>query len=304
MMGSTLPRRPVVTVIVTNRDYGRYLSEAINSVRIQTYVRVELVVVDDGSTDESRDVLRELVDSAEAIFQPNGGQACALNAGVARARGDIICFLDADDWWRESKVEQVVSAVPFAIDAGAMVRHAVALCDGRRVLTDDSTVLRAGIHRCLKPRHVLTNRWHAPTSALAITRALADRVFPLPASGLRISADAAIYTLGRCFGVGITLSECLGFYRLHDTNGYLGAPDAETTRLKTEHELIKLCRARGWDPRIRAEVYERTRQMPQFDVSGILRRPRRTRVIDCLLTKTSLARRLWFAGRELGAWPG
>ena len=89
--------RPLASVVIANHNYGEFLPETLETVLAQTYQPIEIVVVDDGSTDDSREVLARY--PLHAIHQENAGQAAALDVGVASARGEIICLLDADDGW-------------------------------------------------------------------------------------------------------------------------------------------------------------------------------------------------------------
>jgi hypothetical protein len=92
-----IPASPLISVCITNHNYGLFVPAAIDSVLAQTYPNVELIVVDDGSTDDSRDVLRRYGGRLHAVFQARGGQAAAGWAGIQAAQGDVIVFLDADD---------------------------------------------------------------------------------------------------------------------------------------------------------------------------------------------------------------
>src|SRR4051794_40007232 len=85
------------SVIITNYNYGRWLGEAIDSALAQADAEVEVIVVDDGSTDDSPDVIASYDGHVHAVFQANAGQAAAINAGFAASRGDPVLFLDADD---------------------------------------------------------------------------------------------------------------------------------------------------------------------------------------------------------------
>ena len=87
----------VVSIVVVNYNYGRFLDEAIESALAQTHDRVEVIVVDDGSTDESRALIDRYGDRVVAVLKENGGQASALNAGFEDVSGDVVIFLDADD---------------------------------------------------------------------------------------------------------------------------------------------------------------------------------------------------------------
>ncbi|MEO1180761.1 MAG: glycosyltransferase, partial [Cyanobacteria bacterium J06636_28] len=100
----------LVSVIISNYNYGRFITEAIESVLNQTYSNVELIVVDDGSTDNSRDIIQSYSHRLISVFQENSGQGAAFNVGLTQASGDIICFLDADDYYRPDKLEKVVAA--------------------------------------------------------------------------------------------------------------------------------------------------------------------------------------------------
>ena len=86
----------LISVIITNYNYGRFLGQTIDSVLSQTHPEVECIVVDDGSTDNSREVM-EARPKVVAIFKQNGGQAKALKTGVEAAKGGAIISLDADD---------------------------------------------------------------------------------------------------------------------------------------------------------------------------------------------------------------
>ena len=80
----------LVSIIVNNYNYGRFLGEAIDSALGQTYPRLEVIVVDDGSTDNSRDVISSYAGQLTALLKCNGGQASAFNAGFAASRGEVV----------------------------------------------------------------------------------------------------------------------------------------------------------------------------------------------------------------------
>jgi glycosyltransferase involved in cell wall biosynthesis len=109
-----------VTVLIDTCNYGRFLGRAIDSAISQTYSasRVEILVVDDGSTDNTDEIVRPYADRIRYIRKARGGQASALNEGFRQAEGDIICLLDADDYFYPDKVRQVVEAFRFAPAAG------------------------------------------------------------------------------------------------------------------------------------------------------------------------------------------
>src|SRR5258708_21367302 len=96
----SLPDGPLVSVLGANYNYGRFLGEAIESILKQTYQKFEIVVCDDGSTDESRDILtdfRRKYGQLKALLQDNHGQSDAILAAFRATSGGIICFLASDD---------------------------------------------------------------------------------------------------------------------------------------------------------------------------------------------------------------
>ncbi|MFM8008204.1 MAG: glycosyltransferase family 2 protein, partial [Dolichospermum sp.] len=98
-----------VSMIINNYNYDRFLTEAINSAINQTYPHTEIIVVDDGSTDNSRNIIARYGQRIIPIFQENGKQAAAFNSGFAKSQGDIIIFLDADDYLFPNAVEKIVA---------------------------------------------------------------------------------------------------------------------------------------------------------------------------------------------------
>ncbi|MBA3924582.1 MAG: glycosyltransferase, partial [Nostocaceae cyanobacterium] len=95
--------RPLVSILINNYNYERFLREAIDSASLQTYSPVEVVVVDDGSGDNSRELIASYGEQIVSVFKQNGGQASAFNAGFAASHGEIVCFLDADDYCAADK---------------------------------------------------------------------------------------------------------------------------------------------------------------------------------------------------------
>lgn len=107
----------LVSAIIPAYNAAAFLAEAVGSVRAQTHRAIEIIVVNDGSTDNTREVVQGLGDGIVYVEQPNSGPAAARNTGIRRARGEFIAFLDADDLWQPTKVEKQLAA--FAAHPGA-----------------------------------------------------------------------------------------------------------------------------------------------------------------------------------------
>ncbi|MGQ9686405.1 MAG: glycosyltransferase family 2 protein, partial [Thiobacillaceae bacterium] len=103
------PEAPSVSVVIPAYNAAWCVGRAIDSVLAQDYRDFELIVVDDGSTDDTAKVLAAYGDAIHVIGKPNGGMSSARNAGIAAARGEFIAFLDADDWWLPGKLARQVA---------------------------------------------------------------------------------------------------------------------------------------------------------------------------------------------------
>src|SRR5688572_20554111 len=102
--------RPMVSIIINNYNYGNFLRAAIDSCLKQIYPFKEVIVVDDGSTDDSKDIILSYGDKIIPLLKENAGQASCFNAGYNICHGDIILFLDADDFLADNALEKIVDA--------------------------------------------------------------------------------------------------------------------------------------------------------------------------------------------------
>ncbi|HQU91579.1 MAG TPA: glycosyltransferase family A protein [Pyrinomonadaceae bacterium] len=99
-----------VSVVIPTYNYGRFIGEAVESVLAQTLLPVEVIVVDDGSTDETEGVVGSFAErGVRYVRQENAGVCAARNRGVAESSGELIAFLDADDIWEPTKLERQVA---------------------------------------------------------------------------------------------------------------------------------------------------------------------------------------------------
>jgi glycosyltransferase involved in cell wall biosynthesis len=109
---------PKVSVIIPNYNYGKYIAKTVDSVLSQTYKCIEVVVVDDGSKDDSLNVLKNYGEALTVIRQQNQGVSPARNNGVRNSTGELLAFLDADDIWLPEKLERQVQRITSDGDVG------------------------------------------------------------------------------------------------------------------------------------------------------------------------------------------
>lgn len=119
--------KPLISVIIPNYNYGHFLGEAIESVLGQTYENVQLIVVDNHSTDNSVEIAKRYGEALTLIQKPHGGVSSARNLGLTQATGAFICFLDSDDAWLPEKLSTQLEMVQSS-NAG-VVYSGVNLCD-------------------------------------------------------------------------------------------------------------------------------------------------------------------------------
>jgi glycosyltransferase involved in cell wall biosynthesis len=221
-----LPDRPKVSVLVSNYNYAEYIAEAIDSVLEQTYQNFELIIADDGSTDNSIDVISGhcLRDSRISLLtKENGGQASGFNAAFASSTGELICFLDSDDIFRPAKLACMVEAHQQVPNAGVGV-HRVRKVDKQRrpqgVWPLGSTLPHGWLgEQMLADGGALG--FMPPTSGLSLRRRVAERIFPLPESyPLTATADQVITRLAPLLTSVVRRQDVLTEYRLHGRNSY------------------------------------------------------------------------------------
>jgi glycosyltransferase involved in cell wall biosynthesis len=126
MVSSFAKEAPLVTVIIPNYNYAHYIVDAIESVLRQTYPNLQIIVVDDGSTDNSLQVLKSYPDVI-VLSQDNKGVSSARNMGLRYAAGQYIAFLDADDVWCDDKIQLQVDVM--AEKSADLVSGVVEVCD-------------------------------------------------------------------------------------------------------------------------------------------------------------------------------
>jgi hypothetical protein len=211
----------LVTILINNYNYGRFLADAIDSALGQTYSPVEVVVVDDGSSDHSRTVIAGYGDQIVPVMKANGGQASAFNAGFTRCRGRIVLLLDADDTLAPDTAARVV-AVMQARPEVVRVQYRLALVDAEGHPTGETKPPAALPVPAGDLRQQVLDRaddipW-LPTSGNAFAAGVLERILPMPEDGYRICADYYLSNVSPLFGPIAALDGIGGTYRVHGAN--------------------------------------------------------------------------------------
>jgi len=213
-----------VDIVINNHDYGAYLETAIESARAQTYDRARVIIVDDGSTDDSRRILAEQGDDVTVVLKENGGQASALNAGMAESAGDVVIFLDADDVLRPETAARAVAA--FAADEKLVkVQFRMETIDegGRptgEVKPDPHLPMPTGDLREAELAYPYDLVWMA-TSANAFRASAVRQILPIPENAYPVTgADWYLVHLTALLGRVASLEGIGASYRVHGANSY------------------------------------------------------------------------------------
>lgn len=234
-----------VDVVINNHDYGEFLGAAIESARRQTHDRVRTIVVDDGSTDDSQEILARQGDDVAVVLKENGGQASALNAGMAESEGDVVIFLDADDVLRPETAARAAAA--FAADtevSKVQFRMETIDAEGRptgETLPAPHLAMPSGDLRAAELARPYDLVWMA-TSANAFRADALRRILPIPEDRYpRTGADWYLVHLTALLGRVVSLEEIGAGYRVHGGNDY--ALEAPTLDLEHVRQAVRFAEA-------------------------------------------------------------
>ena len=209
---------PLITVLIDSYNYARFIEEAIDSVLSQDFPKeqMQILVVDDGSTDDTAERVRKYGSSIEYVRKENGGQASAFNVGFQHAKGDIVVLLDADDYFLPGKLRRIVEEFEKHPDAGMVYHARLELFSDTGSLKDEPEFV--GLTGFIaKDEEKMDKYVPYPTSCLAVRRKIAERVLPISGS-LRLQADGQFGFLIPLIAPIVAVAEPLAVYRIHGNN--------------------------------------------------------------------------------------
>jgi glycosyltransferase involved in cell wall biosynthesis len=228
-------KAPFFSVLIDTYNYGQYIEEAIASVVAQDFPadEREILVVDDGSTDDTQERVKRFGETIRYLRKANGGQASAFNLGFERARGEAIALLDADDLWLPEKLGRVYEAFEQHPAAG-MVYHRTYLWKGAEETSEDNYFIPVS-GNVPESRRALLQYPMVGTSCLAFRRNALKELLPVP-EVLQSQADAYLTALIIFVAPVVATPEFLGKYRLHGANLFQMNGE-RVSRSQVEHRM-------------------------------------------------------------------
>jgi glycosyltransferase involved in cell wall biosynthesis len=257
-----------VSALINTYNHERFVEQALNSVAQQDYpaAHIETIVVDDGSTDATPKIVERYVPGVRLIRKANGGQVSALNVGARWCTGDVVAFLDGDDWWARDKITKVLEAFQKYPDVAA-VGHGFYETDVTGSVRETHSLkseVRLNFRTPDAARSATRLRTFGGTSKLAVRRAIFERSIPVPPE--LPFFDNFVFFLAIAASGAVLLSDPLCYYRLHPSNLYASEvhDDARLRRKYTlEHWLAEKLPQRlaefGTSPEVAAAVVESDR---------------------------------------------
>ncbi len=212
-----------ISVVIPCFNAEKFIGEAIESVLSQTYPPYEVIVVDDGSIDNSADVVRSFGDRVKLIQQENKGRVEARKVGFKYATGDWIALLDADDYWHSKKLEIQVKFILDNFSPDMVLLHGKDKWVGNVKSCSDSYVDD-------RPQVIdfrsLFQRMLIATSSALLRRDILLKVMDYWNLGRLRSQDYGLYLLMLCHGSAFYIDKLLSYYRVHDFNVHDSLPFA------------------------------------------------------------------------------
>jgi glycosyltransferase involved in cell wall biosynthesis len=242
--------QPLVSILINNYNYQEFLKESVDSALAQTYPNLEIIVVDDGSTDNSRQIIDSYGAKIIPIYQQNKGQASTFNQGFAASKGEIIFLLDADDIFHREKVAIVVKSLQDNVGC-EWCFHPLLLFtqeDKQELVKQDSLNLTSEQiqQQNVQPimaKGKLGDPFSFPipaTSGMCFTRSLANKLLPMPIADGIILNDSYLKFAALGISKGITIEQELAYQRIHDRNLFTTVDDCPTSLNETRRKMAAI----------------------------------------------------------------
>ena len=225
--------KPLVTALIDTYNHDRYIEQALVSVVEQglSPSELEIIVVDDGSTDETPEIIQKFVPRVKHLRKKNGGQASAFNAAFPEVHAPIVATLDGDDWWAKGKLAPVLNAFQSNPQVSAVSHAYYQFSEHTKETKLCGPSERTFISLATPEAARLAHRDWAflPMGALTVRRTVFERVLPIP-EVLVFLADTHIAVGAMAMGV-LVLPEPLSYYRFH-TNNLYAEDQNDTARMR------------------------------------------------------------------------
>jgi len=226
-------KHSLITVLIDTFNYGHFIEQAIDSVLSQDFPidQVQILVIDDGSTDDTTERVKKYGARIEYLYKPNGGQASAFNFGFSHAQGEIVALLDADDYWLPAKLRRIADEFEKHPETGMIYHRLLEFNEGTGETKESLFVPLAG-YLPDKPSDFI-QYFPYPTSCVAFRSKSLQQVIPVPEK-LRVQADGYLGATMVFVAPVLGIPECLGTYRIHGRNLYHNAEATMTPRRRQE----------------------------------------------------------------------
>ena len=249
--------KPLITALVDTYNHEQYIEHALVSVLEQGLApsELEIIVVDDGSTDKTASIIQKFVPRVKHLRKKNGGQASAFNAGFSESQGQIVATLDGDDWWAKGKLATVVDALEQDPDLSAVSHAYYEFLEETKELrlVGPTDAISINLATPEAARDAFVNWKFLFIGALTVRRKLLERIMPIP-ERLVFSADSPIATASMAMGVKV-VPQPLCYYRLHAKNLY-GNPADDAFKLRRRYEMDDVMCGVLWPMLLRLGVSE------------------------------------------------
>jgi hypothetical protein len=217
--------KPFFSVLIDTFNHERFIEQSIVSVLEQQVgdSEREIIVVDDGSSDRTPEIVSKFEPRVRMIRKENGGQASAFNVGVPECRGEIIAFLDGDDWWAPQKLRTVGDVLATDRRVGLVGHGIVESTDGggEHVVAPEKQE-RLRLDSLAMARIFRLRKSYLGTSRMTMRADVARQIGKVP-EALTVEADEYLFTIAATVADVVILREALTHYRIHAGNLYLGA---------------------------------------------------------------------------------